>query len=142
MPTDVDPADPSFGELSRTECEQRLADHHVGRVAWNAPDGPQLLPVNYALYAGEVVIRTSPSGVLGQLTSRCPVAFEIDEVDEGRRAGWSVLVRGMANQLRQPYDVARLWSTEWVVPWAGGSRTVFVAITPRTISGRTVQATG
>lgn len=114
----------------------------MGRVAWNAPDGPQLLPVNYALYAGEVVIRTSPSGVLGQLTSRCPVAFEIDEVDEGRRAGWSVLVRGVANQLRQPDDVARLWSTEWVVPWAGGSRTVFVAITPRTISGRTVQATG
>ena len=37
-----------FRELPSNECERRLGQHTIGRVAWNAPDGPQLLPVNYA----------------------------------------------------------------------------------------------
>ncbi|HET9301764.1 MAG TPA: pyridoxamine 5'-phosphate oxidase family protein [Propionibacteriaceae bacterium] len=53
-----------FRELPSNECERRLGQHTIGRVAWNAPDGPQLLPVNYAYYNKTIVFRTVPDGVM------------------------------------------------------------------------------
>ena len=38
-----------FNELSRERCEELLATHRAGRVAWNAADGPMVLPVTYAM---------------------------------------------------------------------------------------------
>ena len=38
-----------FREIPRDECEALLGDQTTGRVAWNAPDGPQLLPVSYGI---------------------------------------------------------------------------------------------
>ena len=130
----------NFAELSRGRCEELLAEQHVGRVAWNAADGPEVLPVNYAWHVGQVVFRTVPYGALAALARRTPVAFEVDHIDEQERAGWSVVVRGFAEAVRHDQQIVRLWSSDIVVPWAVGSRTLFIAITPRTISGRSVQA--
>jgi len=112
----------------------------VGRVAWNAPDGPQLLPVNYAYYNKTIVFRTMSEGVMSQLVRRTNVAFEIDGVDEETRTGWSVVVRGTAERVSQEYDLVELWTKTGPVPWAAGLRTLHIAITPRTISGREVAA--
>ena len=84
----------NFAELSRGRCEELLAEQHVGRVAWNAADGPEALPVNYAWHVGQVVFRTVPYGAMAALARRTPVAFEVDHIDEQERAGWSVVVRG------------------------------------------------
>ena len=130
----------SFQELSAAQCQELLASHTAGRVAWNAPDGPQVLPVNYALYAGDVVFRTSPYGVLSQLRQRTNVAFEIDDIDDEQGTGWSVVVRGNAQAVVQAAPLSRLWSSEAVVPWASGTRTLFIAITPKTVTGRIVRA--
>lgn len=129
-----------FAELSQARCEELLSQHSVGRVAWNAADGPQILPVNYAWHVGQVLFRTVPYGVMSTLARRTPVAFELDRIDEEQRAGWSVVVRGFAEAVMQDQELVRLWSNDTVVPWAIGSRTLFLAITPRTISGRSVQA--
>jgi uncharacterized protein len=129
----------SFQELSPAQCQKLLASHSAGRVAWNAPDGPQVLPVNYALYAGDVVFRTSPYGALSQLRQRTNVAFEIDDIDDEQGTGWSVVVRGNAQAVVQADPLARLWSSEAVVPWASGTRNLFIAITPKTVTGRIVR---
>jgi uncharacterized protein len=129
-----------FGELSRERCLELLSSHHAGRVAWNAADGPLVLPVTYAMYTNDVVFRTSPYGALSTLTSPTKVAFEIDEVDEQAGTGWSVLVRGRAQAVRQEFDLTTLWQMEGIVPWATGTRNLFIAITPDSITGRTVQA--
>lgn len=129
-----------FAELSQARCEELLSQHSVGRVAWNAADGPQILPVNYAWHVGQVLFRTVPYGVMSTLARRTPVAFELDHIDEEQRAGWSVVVRGFAEAVMQDQELVRLWSDDTVVPWAIGSRTLFLAITPRTISGRSVQS--
>jgi uncharacterized protein len=130
----------SFQELSAARCQELLASHTAGRVAWTAPDGPQVLPVTYALYAGDVVFRTSPYGALSQLRERTNVAFEIDDIDAQHGTGWSVVVRGSAQAVARCDDLVRLWSSDVVVPWASGTRNLFIAVTPRTVTGRVVRA--
>ena len=67
-----------FRDIPRDECEALLAAQRTGRAAWNAPDGCQVLLVPYGVYAGDIVFRTSPHGVLAQLDNPTVVAFEID----------------------------------------------------------------
>jgi uncharacterized protein len=86
----------SFQELSVARCQELLAGQTTGRVAWNAPDGPQVLPVSYALDVGDIVFRTSPYGALSQLRVRTNVAFEIDDIDAEQGKGWSVVGAGGA----------------------------------------------
>jgi nitroimidazol reductase NimA-like FMN-containing flavoprotein (pyridoxamine 5'-phosphate oxidase superfamily) len=127
--------------ISRDRCEELLARCSTGRIAWNAGDGPELLPVSYAMYNSQVVFRTSPYGVLSQLSrQRSRVAFEVDEIDQEHGTGWSVVVRGTAEGVVQDHDLARLWSMERITPWATGTRNLFVAITAQTVSGRRVKA--
>jgi nitroimidazol reductase NimA-like FMN-containing flavoprotein (pyridoxamine 5'-phosphate oxidase superfamily) len=129
-----------FQVIPQERCEHLLAEHSTGRVAWQAADGPQLLPITYAWYTERVVFRTSPYGVMSQLAQRTNVAFEIDQVDEKAGSGWNVLVRGTAEGITEPYHLVQLWSREGLVPWATGVRNLFIAITPHSISGRSVKA--
>ncbi|GAB2577668.1 pyridoxamine 5'-phosphate oxidase family protein [Microlunatus antarcticus] len=126
--------------LDEERCRALLASHHQGRIAWNAGDGPQLLPVSYALHLGEVAFRTSPYGALAQLRRPTMVAFEIDEIDPVAGAGWSVLVRGRAEPVTRADDLATLWGQEGMVPWATGTRNLVLRIAEHSISGRAVRA--
>jgi nitroimidazol reductase NimA-like FMN-containing flavoprotein (pyridoxamine 5'-phosphate oxidase superfamily) len=126
-----------FAELTLAECERLLAQHKAGRVALNAPTGPQILPVTYAYYAKTIVFRTSPYGVLSSLGRHARVAFEIDDIDEDRESGWSVLVLGSAERVTRDYTLTSLWK-DGPVPWAEGTRNLFIMITPEAITGRTV----
>ncbi len=134
------PATPRFQEISQGRCAELLAGNTVGRVAWNSPDGPQLLPVTYAMYDHRIVLRTSPYGALSQLASRREVAFEVDELDKESNSGWSVVVRGTAEAVAEPAELVKMWALDGLVPWATGVRNLFISITPRSISGRTARA--
>ena len=129
-----------FHPLTARQCEDLLATHRAGRVAWNAADGPLVLPVTYRMYTGEVFFRTSPYGVLSQLAEPTNVAFEIDEVDQESGIGWSVVVGGRSQAVRHAYDLTKLWVMDGLVPWATGTRNLFVGITPHSITGRAVKA--
>jgi nitroimidazol reductase NimA-like FMN-containing flavoprotein (pyridoxamine 5'-phosphate oxidase superfamily) len=127
-------------ELSAAECRRLLREARVGRVAWTAPDGPHVLPVSSLYRNQRIVFRTSSSGALAALRHRSPVAFEIDQI--GADEAWSVVVRGVAYEIHQSYDLIELWEDEGLVPWAGGKRPLFIEIEPRTISGRRYRAPG
>ena len=71
-----------------------------------------------------------------QLHARTNVAFEIDDIDHEHGTGWSVVVRGTAQGIAQARSLERLWTSEVTVPWAAGTRNLFIAIT--TIAGRVV----
>jgi len=49
----------AFRALTLAGCEERLAQQSAGRVAWDAPDGPVVLPVSHQLHLGRVSFRTS-----------------------------------------------------------------------------------
>jgi nitroimidazol reductase NimA-like FMN-containing flavoprotein (pyridoxamine 5'-phosphate oxidase superfamily) len=130
----------AFRALTPAECEERLARHSAGRVAWNAPDGPVVLPVSYQLHLGRISFRTSPYGALSRLAEPTNVAFEVDEIDTEAGTGWSVLVRGRAQAVTSSHELSSLWRLEGAVPWATGSRNLFVVIEPRTTTGRLLRA--
>ena len=93
------PSTKDFVELSEAECQDLLAQHTAGRVSFMAGDGPLILPVTYQYRNGSVIFRTSPVGPLAELVRRTSVAFEIDEIDEQNKSGWSVLVLGFAEAM-------------------------------------------
>ncbi len=138
-PQDERPHAGNFTELSETECKELLAQHTAGRVGFMAGEGPQILPVTYQYRTGSVIFRTSPHGPLAGLVRRTSVAFEIDAIDEQDRSGWSVLVLGFAEAMTHDRLLKTAWETG-PVPWAEGTRNLFIEITPRTISGRAVRS--
>lgn len=120
-------------EMSTAECLELLADHQVGRVAYCDDSGPVVLPVNYVLDQGTVLIHVAPYSALASRLHASAAAFELDEFDEYTESGWSVLVRGSADYVEAddlPED------DEGLHPWAEGLRTLHVRITPHDISGR------
>ncbi len=138
-PSEGRPSTSNFGELSEAECKQLLAQHTAGRVGFMAPEGPQILPVTYQYRNGSVIFRTSPYGPLAGLIRRTSVAFEIDSIDEQDKSGWSVLLLGFAEAMAHDYLLTTAWETG-PVPWADGVRNLFIEITPRKISGRSIRS--
>jgi hypothetical protein len=129
-----------FGELAADECLRLLEGQSSGRVAWNAPDGPEILPVSYAMYAGEIVFRTSAYGDLAQLVRPTNVAFEIDSIAQADGTSWSVLVRGRAEAVVTPRELVDLWTSSGIIPRAPGARSVWIAISIRRVTGRTCKS--
>lgn len=129
-------------ELDRPSCVERLKSHSVGRIGWQAADGPMILPITYAWYDDTIVFRTSPYGVLSELIRPRKVALHVDELDEGSRSGWSVLVRGTVHPVASPSELVRLWTVDDLSPWADGVRNLFMSITPHHITGRVIMPSG
>jgi uncharacterized protein len=90
-------------ELSEADCRELLAHHTAGRVGFMAGDGPLILPVAYQYRNGSVMFRASPVGPLAELVRRTSVAFEIDEINEQSKSGWSGLVVGFAEAMAHNY---------------------------------------
>ncbi len=129
-----------FRAITPARCQELLQSQSVGRIAWQAADGPQILPVTYAWHEGTIIFRTSPYGVLSELVRPTDVALEIDELDQDSRRGWSVVVQGRAQGVAEPDQLVRMWTVGGVVPWAAGVRNVFIQVTPRRVTGRVVAA--
>lgn len=126
-------------ELGRSECEGLLRLGVLGRVAVATPNGPHILPVNYAVSHGDVVVCTTPYSVLGTYGRDSLLAFEIDHFDHPRHHGWSVVVRGRAVAVEDPDELSAL-ATVLPRPWASGSRSLFLRIQLSEITGRRLGA--
>jgi nitroimidazol reductase NimA-like FMN-containing flavoprotein (pyridoxamine 5'-phosphate oxidase superfamily) len=100
-----------------------------------APSGPRIVPLNYALIDGTIVLRTSPYSELAQHGIGKAAAFEIDEVDHTRQTGWSVVVAGTLEEV-EPADLESLRTAWGPQPWAGGQRNLYLRLRWREISGR------
>jgi nitroimidazol reductase NimA-like FMN-containing flavoprotein (pyridoxamine 5'-phosphate oxidase superfamily) len=124
-------------KLTVADCRRLIEPGGVGRIAVSATSGLTVLPVNFAVVAETIVIRTG-SGTLIAAHATDDVAFEVDHVDEALGAGWSVLVRGPARRVAQPAELRRLREHAAVRPWAAGEREVYIRILPVSITGRRV----
>jgi nitroimidazol reductase NimA-like FMN-containing flavoprotein (pyridoxamine 5'-phosphate oxidase superfamily) len=122
--------------MGSRECADLLAVHDVGRVAWSAGTGPQILPVSYTWSLGSIAFRTSPYGLLSELILPTEVVFEIDDLDHEHQRGWSVVVHGLAQAVASPAELTHLWAEDGVGPWADGIRNLFIAVAPRLLRGR------
>ena len=119
-PSDVEtlPTDHAgLAVLPRTECLDRLRHARVGRVAFVENGEPVILPVNHEIDGETIVFRTASGSKLAAAASESRVAFEVDGFDVDRRAGWSVVVRGVAVLITDDEEVRRLRALG-VWPWA------------------------
>jgi nitroimidazol reductase NimA-like FMN-containing flavoprotein (pyridoxamine 5'-phosphate oxidase superfamily) len=123
-------------ELTREECEALLKAGVAGRIAVLTPDGPHILPVNYSVVDGAIVIRTTPDSVLGQFGRNAACAFEVDQYDYPNGRGWSVLARGQSHAVEDPDEVERIRSVSQPWPWADGDRPLLIALVWHELSGR------
>ena len=122
--------------LGREECIQLLEGVHVGRVALSVQALPVVLPVNYVVMDGDVVIQTGEGTKLEAAMTNSVVAFEVDDYDAYDHTGWSVLVQGMAEEIVDPDELDRARAAP-LSAWAG-PKEHFVRITATRISGRRV----
>jgi len=127
-----------ISKLRPAECRRLIAPGGVGRIAFGTLSGPVVLPVNFAVLADTIVIRTAEGTIIdGHADER--VALEVDHIDEALCQGWSVLVRGSAHRVTHPAELHRLQEDAVVWPWPDGEREVYVRIIPSQVTGRRVE---
>jgi transcriptional regulator with XRE-family HTH domain len=130
---------PVVTKLTPAECRRLIAAGGIGRVAFSTTTGPVVLPVNFAVVAGTIVIRTADgTAVEGHADEQ--VAFEVDHIDEALSQGWSVLARGRAHRVAHPAELQIVRRDAAIWPWPGGDRDIYVRIIPDTITGRRIES--
>ena len=130
---------PVVTKLLPTECRRLIAPGGIGRIAFGTASGPVVLPVNFAVVAGTIVIRTSEGSMIeGHADDR--VAFEVDHIDEALGQGWSVLVRGSAHRVAHPAELQIVRHDAAIWPWPGDDRDVYVRLIPDVITGRRIES--
>jgi nitroimidazol reductase NimA-like FMN-containing flavoprotein (pyridoxamine 5'-phosphate oxidase superfamily) len=126
--------DPWLTELGEAECWALLGSGSVGRVGFRDDQGPVVLPVNYVVEGKAVLFATAAYTSMARHLLDESVAFEVDATELETHSGWSVLVRGRAAFVDYedlPDDAAGRPK-----PWPRGPRTLFVRITPTSVTGR------
>ncbi len=117
-----------FAAIEPDECRRLLRTRAVGRVAWTAPEGLMVMPVNYRLVGEHIVFHTGDGTLLSHLVEPTDVGFQIDDIQDDEAIGWSVLVRGRSG------GVEGLETRSWMPD----DRSVGIAITPQWLGGRIV----
>jgi uncharacterized protein len=132
-----DSTEPKLLELSHDECFALLGTRQVGRLGVVAEHYPLILPVNYALERNVIVIRTGV-GTKHSYALHANITFEVDQIDEVTHAGWSVLVKGLAEEITPAHSdeiVERTMGAD-PKPWAPGEHEHWMRLIPHYVSGR------
>jgi transcriptional regulator with XRE-family HTH domain len=124
--------------LTVEDCWALLRDRGVGRVALEAGGRLVVHPVNFAVVARSVLVRTAADSAVAEAARRgTSVSFEVDNLDEALHEAWSVLLSGPA-RLAVGEELAATAEAA-VSPWAGGERHTVVVIVPDEVTGRRIR---
>jgi nitroimidazol reductase NimA-like FMN-containing flavoprotein (pyridoxamine 5'-phosphate oxidase superfamily) len=133
----MDPERPNIVELTEDRCWELLARKKIGRLAVSITNHPDIFPVNYRVRDQTIVIRTAEGQKLAAAILGTAVAFEVDALDEDTETGWSIVVKGTADEPKKLEDYLRAEDLE-IETWASGEKSRFIIITPSWVSGREI----
>ncbi len=121
--------------LVAEQCLALLARSNLGRIAVTIGAVPAIFPVHYRLLEGQIVFSTGDGTKLHTASANTVVAFEVDEVNPAWTSGWSVLVVGVARELRDDTAIALALDP---VPnrWEPDVGAHVISILPAIVSGR------
>ena len=123
----------TMGALDPDECLVLLRWETVGRLAYCARgEAPIVVPVNFVVVDDSIIFRSDDGPKLDAIREG-PVSLQVDRYHWYQRAGWSVLVRGVAHEVFVGDDVPD------PMPWAPGTKGHWVRIVPTAISGRRLE---
>lgn len=125
--------------LDAEECLRLLATVPIGRVVFTDKALPGILPVDFLLYDGMIVLSTGDGNKLTAALRNIVVAFEADEFDVKTRTGWSVTVIGHARLVHDGPERAELSALD-LTPWTPGQREHFIVISTEIVTGRRMLA--
>jgi nitroimidazol reductase NimA-like FMN-containing flavoprotein (pyridoxamine 5'-phosphate oxidase superfamily) len=134
-------------QLEEAECIRLISPGGIGRIAYTGSYDLTVLPVNYVVHDGAILLRTKEEGLTaadlrtGDPTSEYRVAFEVDDFDRLAREGWSVLIQGPAHHVDDEAERAAAMGTG-LQTWPGGSRDHFIKIVPLRVTGRRIRRQG
>lgn len=127
-------------EIEEKECWALLGAHGLGRLAVMDGGYPHVVPVNYTL-VGRTILFRSDAGTKLAAIHHSRVAFEIDEFDPVHHSGWSIVVRGVAQEMAA--GASPRWEEAAAAAnlraWAPGERPYLVRIVADRISGRRIR---
>ncbi len=122
--------------LDEQQCQLLLTSKDIGRIAFEVDGVPEIFPVNYVADRSTIVFRTAEGTKLQQAVM-LRVAFEVDDWDPTRGVGWSVVIKGVAQEIATGIDLfAKALRSRPVVPLAPGTREYWMAVYPSEITGR------
>ena len=128
-----------MGILDEATCVGLLESTPIGRIGFSTDGELLVLPVNFKWYENSIVFRTLDGQKLAAAADNQRVCFEVDDWDATRRTGWSVVVQGVAREVTNWAEGARL-DQIGLVPWARAEwRPIWVRIEPTAISGRSLR---
>jgi len=130
---------PTLEHLPKDECIRLMASVPVGRIVYTRQALPAVELVNFALYEGDIIIRTDAGGKLAAATRGAVVAFEADSVNGTGQAGWSVTLVGQARAVTDSEEIRDLDQIA-LTPWAPGKRDHYIRISSAIVHGRRLGA--
>jgi hypothetical protein len=123
--------------LEPVECRRLLAASSVGRVGLVIDELAYVLPVSYVIVGDLIVFRTASGSTFDRLSRDRALTFEIDHVDPGFHAGWSVMVIGWGLGLEGLVEAGTLDALP-LRPWGIHARPGWIGIRIDDISGRRI----
>ncbi len=124
-------------ELTPLECQRLLATQSIGRVGFVHSGSVFVLPVQYSYCCGDVLVRTADGSAFDRAIRDSEVVFEIDAVDPGYHAGWSVMARGIAEGIDEATASSMLAGMP-LRPWGLAERPGWVCIRIAEATGRRI----
>ena len=123
--------------LSQEDCVTLLKSRNVGRIVFIDDIGPGAVPVNYGVAGDEIILRVEENSSLRKLI-QSPIGFEVDDIDQAQREGWSVLVRGNGREvaLKDVPGLLNLVHEDLPRPWVEGIHSHWLAIQAVSLTGR------
>lgn len=127
--------DETIVHLSEEECWELLRQAKVGRLAVDIAGQPDIFPINHLVHRGSIVFRSAAGTKLAGAVLGRHVAYEIDGYQPSQRTAWSVVVKGVAEQIEKMEEV---WEAEELplFPWAAFPKPEFVRIEASSVTGR------
>ncbi|MCV7049288.1 pyridoxamine 5'-phosphate oxidase family protein [Mycobacterium heidelbergense] len=125
-------------ELDPREALRLLASVEYGRVVFTHQALPAIRVVNHLVDGGRVIVRTRLTATVSTVVrlssgAGVVVAYEADDLDPRRRAGWSVVVTGWATTITDPDQIARY--EQRLRPWVNMTMDTLIAIRPEIVTG-------
>jgi nitroimidazol reductase NimA-like FMN-containing flavoprotein (pyridoxamine 5'-phosphate oxidase superfamily) len=121
--------------LDRAEAVRLLTGGRYGRLVFTHRALPEVMPVNYRVVDGAVVVRVADSSRAVEGAVDTVVAFQADEIDVASRTGWSVTVIGHTSEIVDREERARVLALP-LVTWAGGRRDRLIRVPLDRVTGR------
>ena len=126
--------------LSPEECEAKLAAAPIARLGFVEAGEPVILPINYTWSDHRVIFRTAAGSKLSAATMGRPVCVEIDGWNGAEHTGFSVVVKGTAEEVVDEATIAELESLH-VRPWSRPDlRTHWVVVHAADVTGRAIRS--